>query len=239
MNKSNAEASTPKNVMATVIPSEQVLGGLDEKLMAIDIIDEKEWVDWAPDVEADSNNEGVWTRPGSEALIGTLAIAFALPVISVIYFLGLGQIGSLPQFSDEDRILARFMILCSYVATLGVIARWLTWAARGQPGPFHDKATVVEYLRRWLADFLSTALIVPMVLVVLQSVSIQIGTVTLALAEANQGLVIGLAFVLGYFSSTARKLLRGISGLTFLRSRDSVRVEGREKKREGGRHNHT
>jgi hypothetical protein len=61
----------------------------------------------------------------------------------------------------------------------------------------------------------------PVMLMVLQLVSIQAGAVTITLSGGSQQLLMGLAFVLGYFASQARELLDGISKLALLQGDQS------------------
>lgn len=156
------------------------------------------------------------------AVVGTLVIVLALFAVSVFYFRCLHWIGLRDQFSDEEKALARFVTACFCAAMVGAIARWLTLAAIAAPGVF---PSLSGHLQRWIADVVSTALIVTAVLMVLESVSLQMGTVTVTLSGASQQLIIGLAFVLGYFANRARELLHSISRFSFLQGEQNSKAQ--------------
>jgi hypothetical protein len=163
--------------------------------------------------KAKSADEPAETHRHWNTALGTLVIILTLLAMCLACLLGPYQLGSLDQMSSEGRAFFGLTMRFSIAAAAGAIARWLALAAKGIPDSSYS---LVEYLRRWLADTVSTALTVTAVLLVSRSFSIQLGTITVALADASLEMLAGLAFVLGYASGRARWLLEGISNLTIL-----------------------
>lgn len=221
MNKPESDIPGSAYAVAIGLPDELVLDTLDARLVAAEVL-ESEMADLAPDAEHARTDAPVSMPRGWKAGSGTIIIVLALLTVSIVGFLCLRQVRSWDQLNDEERDLVSLVVWCLYAAIAGAIARWLTLAARGIPGASYNLA---EYLRRWLADVVSTALIVTVVLVVARSISIQTGTITLSLSEASRELLIALAFVLGFFARRARKLLYNISHLTFLQREESREAE--------------
>lgn len=184
-------------------------------------VPERKFADTAPNAEHSSADRAVRVYHDWAVTVGTLVIILALFVVPIFYFRSLQQIELWDQLSAEEKALARFVTWCFCGAILGVIARWLTLAAIAAPGVF---PSLPGYLQRWLADAVGTALIVTAVLMVLGSVSLQMGTVTVTLWGASQQLLMGLAFVLGYFANRARELLHRISSLSFLQGDEGSKV---------------
>jgi hypothetical protein len=176
--------------------------------------------------KAKSADEPAKTHRHWNTALGTLVIVLTLLAMCLACLLGPYQLGSLDQISNEGRAFFGLTMQFSVAAAAGAIARWLALAAKGMPGPSYS---LVEYLRRWIADTVSTALTVTAVLLVSRSFSIQLGTITVALADASPEMLAGLAFVLGYASGRARWLLEGISNLTILqREKKSKNASGRQ-----------
>lgn len=162
-----------------------------------------------------SCDEFAWMRYDKNSSFATLIIASVLLLMVFFYLPFMYWIESW-KFSNAEKDLAKLVVQFSFAASVGVIARWLTWAAADiPPSPAFRGPTfsLLSYISRCVADTTSTALIVTMVLLVAQSVTIDLGGSTVALQDADSALRMGLAFASGFFTRRTRLLLYNIGNL--------------------------
>jgi hypothetical protein len=149
-----------------------------------------------------------------KTLIGTLIMISTLLAFAILYFPCAKRVESWNTLDAQEKKLAKHVIQFFFFSAVGVSARWLTLNTMG----FLDySARLVNFLSRWLADVVSTSTTVTVVLLVAQAVRIQMGDILVALSEADLGLLMGLSFTFGFFGNRARKILKKIGDLSFLR----------------------
>jgi hypothetical protein len=217
MNESGDGTDRSKYMLAVELPEEVPRELLDGRLVIAELLDGQ-----VANVLPATGNFLAREYPIWKAAVGTAILILVLVGVIASSLFGLHQLG----FGDQFRDLAGLMICSNAGAIAGVLARWLALAARGIPDASHSLAS---YLRRVLADAVSGGLIVTVIVLVAQSVSIQMDSTTISLAELSLGPIIGISFGLGVYSGRAKEILRQIVHLRLLKEEEGGQEQEQEK----------
>jgi hypothetical protein len=137
----------------------------------------------------------------------------ALVLLVVGYVSFLNYLDFLPVLALEEGGLSNHVVRFWFFSSIAVIARWITLSARDIRKPDVD---LVLYLNEWVADLVSTPLIVVILIFCLRIPRLQLGEhITLALEQADAELLTALSFLLGFFGSNTYELFGGIRDWIF------------------------